>query len=124
MGLDDWHTSRYFNSTLLNTSNLINTTLLDDFCLSIDPTSYFRMLHSFSLDSVSSSSTSSISPALSLLADELLLLQGSEPGHRVCFSTNDGGPPIVIDSGASYSVSPFIDDFLPDSFIPEQSSVQ
>ena len=114
----------HFDPTLgLHTSNLSNTVLLDDLCLSIDPTSYFRMLHSFSLDTVGSSSSSILS-AIPLLADSLLLLQRREPGQRVCFSANDGGPPIVIGLGASYSISPFIEDFLPDLFIPEHSSIQ
>ena len=94
--------------------NEIDNNLLHIFCFTLDPLVYFHTFDSFSL---SSSKIINIVPAISLLADDLLRLQDSSPGDtRVCLSANDGGTPIVIDSGASYSVTPLRHDFLSDSF--------
>lgn len=73
-----------------SSNNLINHTFW--FCLSLDLIPYFRMLHSLSLDRVFFPSPLSL--VIYLLADDLLRLQGREPGQRVSFSTNNGGQPI------------------------------
>ena len=102
--------------------NTIDNTLLNNFCFTLDPLVYFHTFDSFSL---TSSKIINISPAIYLPADDLLRLQDSSPGDtRVGLSTNDGGLPIVIDSGASYSVTLLRHDFLPDSFTTKTGSIQ
>ena len=102
--------------------NKIYNNLLHTFCFTLDPLVYFHTFESYSL---SSSKIINISLAISLFADDFLRLQDSSPGNnRVCLSTNDGGPFIVIDSGASYSVTPLRRDFLPDNLITKSGSVQ
>ena len=102
--------------------NKIYNNLIHTFCFTLDPLVYFHTFESFSL---SSSKIINISLAISLFADDFLCLQDSSPGdNRVCLSANDGGPFIVIDSGASYSVTPLRRDFLPDNLITKSGSVQ
>ena len=78
------------------------------------------MHQSFSI----SSTTSALSlTSISVVADNLLRLQGCSPGKRFLVTSHDDGPPIVIDSGASYSVTPLESDFIQGTFVNQSYMV-
>ena len=78
------------------------------------------MHQSFSI----SSTTSALSlTSISVVADNLLRLQGCSPGKRFLVTSHDDGPPIVIDSSATYSVTPLESDFIQDIFVNQSFTV-
>ena len=82
------------------------------------------MFKSFSLYlTCASDSPPDTSSLVSVLTNGLLRLQGRTSGTRFCLSSSDNGPPIVVDSGASYSVTPLASDFLEGTFVPQPSTV-
>ena len=71
-----------------------------------------------------SSTTSALSlPSILVVADNLLRLQGYSPDECLIVISHDDGPPIVIDSGASYSITPLASDFIDGTFITQSSTV-
>ena len=86
-----------------------------------DPRQYFKLLSQLSIYTTSSS-TASTSSTLNTRADALILEHGGTSGClRINLSTQDTDQPIVIDSGASFSVSSLIDDFDPQHYITMRS---
>ena len=110
-------------STLSSTtsSSFVDSLYIDLFYESFDPRQYFKLLSQFSICTTSSSSAST-SSALNTRADALILEHGGTPGClRINLSAQDTDQPIVIDSGASFSVSSLIDDFDPQHYITMRS---
>ena len=105
--------SSSWGSTLSSTtsSSFVDSLHIDLFCESFDPCQYFQLLSQLSI-CITSSSSASTSSALNTRADALILEHGGTPGClRINLSAQDTEQPIVIDSGASFSVSSLIDDF-------------
>ena len=71
----------------------------------------------FTTFSISSNIVSTASPSVSVLADDLLRVQGNIPGSRIFLTSSDNDPPIVIDSGVFYSVTPLISNFIEGNFV-------
>ena len=114
-----WDSNHLYNDDIIST-NSITYHNLNTFISYLDPIAYFKVHESFSI----SSTTSALSlPSISVVADNLLRLQGCSPGKRFLVAYNDDGPPIVIDSGASYSVTPLASDFIEGTFVDKSSTV-
>ena len=88
--------------------------LIDDFCNSFNPIDYFQLQSTFTFSDLPIATTSfAANPAIDVLADDLLSSQQCSRGsHRYYFSSSDNGPPIVVDSGASFLVTPLFSDFI------------
>ena len=119
--------SFYFSEdhlTKFYTNDLINYYDLQSFTSSFNPLDYFSMFHSFSLYSIcDSDSPPDTFFSISVLVCELLCLQGQTSGTMFCSSSSDNGSPIVLDPGASYSVTPLALDFLEKTFVLQPSTV-
>ena len=100
--------------------------LIDDFCNSFNPIDYFQLQSTFTFSDLPIATTSfAANPAIDVLADDLLSSQQCSRGsHRYYFSSGDNGPPIVVDSGASYSVTPLLSDFITDKYTTASRSCE
>ena len=87
---------------------------IDDFCNSFNPLHYFQLQSTFTFSDLPIATTSFAgNPAIDVLADDLLSSQQCSRGsQRYYFSSGDNGPPIVVDSGASFLVTPLFSDFI------------
>ena len=119
--------SFYFSEDHLTksyTNDLINDYDLQSFTLSFNPLDYFSLFNYFSFYSMcDSDSPPDTFSSVSVLVNELLCLQGQTSGTIFCFSSSDNDPFIVLDPGASYSVTPLALDFLEKTFVPQPSTV-
>lgn len=102
------------------TTNTLNSKDISTFVSHFNPIDYFNVFTTFS---ISSNIISTASPSVSVLADDLLRVQGNTPGSRIFLTSSDNDPPIVIDSGASYSVTPLMSDFVEGTFVSKPSTV-
>ena len=95
------------NSITSHANDLINDYYSQSVASSFNPLDYLSMFKPFSLYSTfASDSPPDTSSSVSVLANELLRLQGRTSGTHFCLSSSENDPPIVVDSGASYSVTP------------------
>ena len=99
------------NPTLIATNNqfkrnCINNQLLNEFIVNLDPLVYNDM-HKISFSKPTSQETTVAFPAIDAHVDDLLEIHGN---RAYCMEPSDGGPPIIVDSGASYAITPLQSD--------------
>ena len=107
-------TTQHIKTTILNTKEI--STFISHF----NPIDYFNV---FKIVFISSNIVYPASPSVSVLVDDLLRFQGNTSCSRICQPSSDNGFPIVIDSGASYSVTPLIFDFVESTCVSKPSIV-
>ena len=100
--------------------------LVDNFCNSFNPIDYLKLQSNFTcLELPISSISIAENPAIDVLSNDLLSSQQCSRGSRCYYySSGDNGPPIVVDSISSYSITPLLSDFISSKYTTTSRSCE